>query len=109
MRAFEALLRVSRAHSLVNPSPSSALQKAKQASLFGTKKPAVSCLKQLVSNKKQNGLSLRRNKLLFRFLPTPSTKERNVLPRPGSWDLGPPRMVDILEKQATLRETEQTF
>jgi len=109
MRAFEALLRVSRAHSLVNPSPSTALQKAKQASLFGTKKPAVSCLKQLVSNKKQNGLSLRRNKLLFRFLPTPSTKERNVLPRPGSWDLGPPRMVDILEKQAILRETERKF
>jgi len=32
---------------------------------------------------------------IFEIPPSPSTIECDVLPRPGSWDLGPPRMVDI--------------
>ena len=45
----------------------------------------------------------------FQVTPSLSTKRCFELPRPGWWDLGPPRMVDILEKQAILRETEGTF
>ena len=32
--------------------------------------------------------------------PSPNTKESDELPRPGSWDLGPPRVADFLKGQA---------
>jgi hypothetical protein len=40
--------------------------------------------------------------LLEMIPPSPSTIECDVLPRSGSWDLGPPRMVDILARALPL-------
>ena len=40
--------------------------------------------------------------LILDVSPSPRTKECDELPRPGSWDLGPPRVVGILAQSLPL-------